>query len=71
MTNEPASIPPSLPNYEKPGIPLPSHPKQQAPLMKMMGRMMAKRLPKMTKGKISSQTVKVNRRKKNNNVTYY
>lgn len=64
------AILPSLPNYDPPGtvVTLPD-PKQQAPLMRLMGKMLAKRLPRlMNNPKIHSQTVKLKHKKK---VIYY
>jgi hypothetical protein len=70
---EPASIPPSLPNYSAPkGIPPPPHPKQQAPLNKLMGKMLAKHLPRlMNKGKIAPQSVKIGHKKQKEKAIYY
>lgn len=54
---------PTLPHYQLPGVPLPDNAKQQAPLMKLMGKMLAKRLPKLSKGKVSPQSVKIKQKK--------
>lgn len=64
MTDDPL---PAFPNYPKPnpqGIPLPSHPKQQAPLMKLLGRML--KPPTVRRGKVlhSRQSVHITQRKK-------
>jgi hypothetical protein len=64
----PPTVVPSLPQYP-PGIPMAER-KQQAPMMKMLGRMMSVKLPKM-KGKISPQNVKITHKKKKQTVKYY
>lgn len=62
--------PPTLPNYH--GVSMVPNPKQQGPLMKVMGKMLASKLPRMMKGKISSQTIKVSHgKRKDNKVKYW
>jgi len=46
--------------------------KEAAPMMKLMGKMLAAKLPKLARpGKISPQSVKVNHHKKEKKVPYY
>ena len=55
---------PTLPSYIQA--------KQQGPLNKLMGRMLAKRLPRlMSKGKIAPQSVKIGHKKPKEKATYY
>jgi hypothetical protein len=55
---------PSLPNYSG-GIQAHLTQKQQGPLMKIMGKMLAAKLPgRMKGGKISSQSVTIKHQKK-------
>lgn len=56
--------PPNLPGY--------ASSKQAAPLMKLMGKMLTKRLPRlMHNPKIHSQNVKISHKKRKPNVIYY
>jgi hypothetical protein len=62
-----AARPPTFPNYPKPqGIPL-CHPKQQGPLMKMLGKLIAKpRTPQSrgrSRGLISKSSIHITKRK--------
>lgn len=57
-----ATVPPSLPNYSPPKGLARATPEQAKPLMKMLGRMMAKRL-KLPHGKVSSQSVTIKHKK--------
>lgn len=58
---------PSLPTYTNPNTFV--DPKQQAPMMKMMGKMLGKRLPRLMKNpKIHSQSISIKHKKK---VTYW
>lgn len=58
---------PNLPPYASPNSFL--TPKQQAPLMKLMGKMMAKRLPRLGRNPhVHSQNVSIKHKKK---VTYW
>jgi len=55
--------PPSLPTYQTGLAPIPDS-KQAAPLMKMMGRMLAKKLPRlMNNPKVHSQNIKIKQKK--------
>ncbi len=71
--NEP--LPPEpvhLPHYPQ-GIPLPSHPKQQKPLLKIIGRMLKPQgKPKMTKGKglRGPSKGRIGKKRSNNNLFY-
>ncbi len=65
----------ALPKYEPPR-PEAAHmstAKEQAPLMKLMGKMLAPKMTKMMKmkGKISPQSVKVGHKKKTPQTIYY
>ena len=70
----PAQLPPSLPTYASPqGIRVADR-KEQGPIMKMIGKMLAAKLPKLGKNpNIHSQTVKINhsKRKKEPQVKYW
>ena len=61
--------PPSLPTYNNPqGLRIADR-QEQAPMMKLMGKLMAKRLPRLGRNPhIHSQSVKVKHQKK---VTYW
>jgi hypothetical protein len=61
-----ATLPHSLPDYSHPKGPATITAEQQKPLMKMLGKMMAKRL-KLPHGKVASQTIKMKHKK----VRYY
>ena len=64
MSDEQPQVP-SLPTYlSKTGVSRLPDPKQQGPLMKLMGKMLAAKLPRlMAKGKISPQSVKIKHKK--------
>lgn len=72
MTEEKTTIP-SLPTYAAPQGIRPATNKEQGPLMKLMGKMMAKKLPKLMgiKGKISPSTIKIGHKKKKDQVKFY
>ena len=66
--------PPYLPPYQAPGgIARISNPKQQSPLNKLLGKMLAAKLPKLMKmkGKVSPQTIKIGHKKKKQQTPYY
>lgn len=72
MTSQPPPVP-SLPTYSAPqGIRVAER-SEQAPMMKLMGKMMAKRLPRLGKNpNVHSQTIKVkHKKKKYDPVTYW
>lgn len=63
----------ALPKYEPPktqGVRVASQ-EEQKPLMKMLGKMLAPKLTRMMKGKISPQSVKVGHKKKQEQVKYW
>lgn len=55
---------PSLPTYTAPrGITV-ADPKEQAPMMKLVGKMLSKRMPRLTKNpNVHSQTIKIKEKK--------
>lgn len=58
--NEPQAALPSLPQYPAPNGPPRANKDQAGPIMKMMGKMLAKKLPRLTKNpKIHSQSVTI------------
>jgi len=68
MTDPLQPEPIHLPHYP-PGIPLQSHPKQQKPLLKILGRMLA---PKSNKGKglRGPSKSRIGKKRSNNNLFY-
>lgn len=69
--SDPQPLPPLNPP-SAPTLPTYLQPKQQAPLMKMMGKMLAKRLPRLMKNpKIHSQNVKIGHKKQKDKTIYY
>ena len=64
--------PPTLPTYQGPqGIRVAER-SEQAPMMKLMGKLLGKRLPRLMRNpKIHSQTVKVSHKKKKDQIHYW
>jgi hypothetical protein len=65
------SQPPTLPQYPAPGLRVADR-KEAAPFIKLMGKLMAKRMPRLGKNpNIHSQSVTIKHKKKKDDVPYY